>query len=104
MQSQAHEGNTESRWKRRPLRIRYGRRHTRGLEAELVNITCSPLHIRSPRVHVPPSILSVLPRTQKRNGPPVPPLQAALVLAYAPNQAAERPSRWAADYGLRERI
>ncbi len=31
-------------------------RHTHGLEVELGSITCSPLNIRSPWVHVPSSI------------------------------------------------
>ena len=35
-------------------------RNTRGLEAELVNITCSAMIIRNPRVHVPPSIFQSL--------------------------------------------
>ncbi len=38
---------------------------TRGLEAELVNVTRSPLQIRSPRVHVPPSIIPSFPGLSK---------------------------------------
>ena len=35
------------------LSIRYGQRHTRRRETELVSIACSTLHIRRRWVHVP---------------------------------------------------
>jgi len=52
--------------KRLPLSIRYGRRHTRGREPELENISCSPLHIRRPRVHVPPRIFPACAEITKK--------------------------------------
>ena len=49
-------------------------RHTRGVETEFVSITCSPLHIRTPRVHVPLRFLRKIRENQNRNGLPIKPL------------------------------
>ncbi|GEM_PF-6312952 len=54
------------------LSIRYGQRHTRELEARFVNITCSPLQIRSSRVHVPLRSSPVCRRCSKWYGQPIP--------------------------------
>jgi hypothetical protein len=76
MQSRAQRKQYGEPVKRLSLSVRFGQRHTRGLEAELVIITCSPLQIRSPRVHVPLPIFPALPRSpRKQNGTPMPPLQ-----------------------------
>jgi hypothetical protein len=53
------------------LSVRYGQRHTRGLEAELVSVTRSALQIRSPRVHVPPRPSRVAPGCPKWNSQPI---------------------------------
>ena len=50
-------------------------RHTRGLEAELVSITCSALQIRSPRVHVPLRFSQQSYECRIRYGVPIKPLQ-----------------------------
>ena len=50
-------------------------RHTRGIEAEFESITCSPLHIRIPRVHVPPRFSRKTRRDRSRNGVPIKPLK-----------------------------
>ena len=50
-------------------------RHTRGVETEFVSITCSPLHIRTPRVHVPLRFSRKIREGQNRNGLPIKPLQ-----------------------------
>jgi hypothetical protein len=100
MQSRAQRKQYGEPVRRLSLSVRYGQRHTRGLESRLVSIACSGLHVRSPRVHVPPPIFSVLPRSpRKRNGTPIPGLQSDLVLAVARNQAAEAQWRWAATGG-----
>jgi hypothetical protein len=75
MQSRAQRRQYGEPVKRLPLSIRYGQRHTRGLEAEFVNITCSPLKIRSPRVHVPLGSSPVSRVCPKWNGQPIKPLK-----------------------------
>ena len=65
MQSRAQRRQYGEPVERLSLSVRYGQRHTRGLEAELVNVTRSPLQIRSPRVHVPPSIIPSFPGLSK---------------------------------------
>jgi hypothetical protein len=75
MQSRAQRRQYGEPVRRHPLSVRYGQRHTRGLEAELVSITCSGLQVRSPRVHVPPPILPIPRELRKWNGPPIPALQ-----------------------------
>ena len=50
-------------------------RHTRGVESEFVSITCSPLHIRTPRVHVPLRFSRKIHEHQSQNGTPIKPLQ-----------------------------
>jgi hypothetical protein len=57
------------------LRIRYGLWYTRRCERKLVSISCSALHIRHRRAHVPHSILPSSGDHGKRNGPPVKALQ-----------------------------
>jgi len=59
------------------LSIRYGQRHTRGLEAELESVTRSPLQVRSPRVHVPLRSSRVASGCPKWNSPPISVLQSA---------------------------
>jgi hypothetical protein len=76
MQSRAQRRQYGEPVRRHPLSIRYGQRHTRGLEAELESITCSALQVRSPRVHVPPQDLPIPRELQKRNGPPISVLQS----------------------------
>jgi len=61
----------ESRYWRLPLSIRYGQRHTRGIEAEFESIKCSPLHIRIPRVHVPLRFSRQSHGCRIRNGVPI---------------------------------
>ena len=70
------------------LSVRYGQRHTRGLEAELVSVTRSPLQIRSPRVHVPLRSSRLASGCPKWNGQPIPPLQrtVASVALRAPSR------------------
>ena len=75
MQSRAQRRQYGEPVKRLPLSIRYGQWHTRGLEAEFVNITCSPLQIRSSRVHVPLGSSPVARGCPKWNGQPIKPLQ-----------------------------
>ena len=65
MQSRAQRRQYGEPVERLSLSVRYGQRHTRGLEAELVTVTRSPLQIRSPRVHVPPSIIPSFPGLSK---------------------------------------
>lgn len=64
--------------KRLPLSVRYGQRHTRGRENELVSITYSPLQVRRPRVHVPLRVSGIIRATRKRNSPPIPSLQRTI--------------------------
>jgi hypothetical protein len=75
MQSRAQRRQYGEPVKRHPLSVRYGQRHTRGLEAELESIPCSGLQVRSPRVHVPPPIFPVSRNFRKWNGPPIKALQ-----------------------------
>jgi hypothetical protein len=74
MQSRAQRKQYGEPVERLPLSIRYGQRHTRGLEARFVNITCSPLKIRSPRVHVPLGSSPVARGGPMWNGQPIKPL------------------------------
>ena len=76
MQSRAQRKQYGEPVRRHPLSVRYGQRHTRGLETELESIPCSTLQVRSPRVHVPPPILPITRELRKWNGPPIPALQA----------------------------
>jgi len=71
MQSRAQRRQYGEPVERLLLSIRYGQRHTRGLEARFVNITCSPLQIRSSRVHVPPGSSPVPRRCPRWNGQPI---------------------------------
>jgi hypothetical protein len=75
MQSRAQRRQYGEPVKRLSLSIRYGQRHTRELEARLVNITCSPLQIRSSRVHVPLRSSPVRRRCSKWYGQPIQALQ-----------------------------
>ncbi len=76
MQSRAQRRQYGEPVERLSLSIRYGQRHTRGLEAELVSVTRSTLHIRSPRVHVPLRSSRVASGCPKWNSQPIPALQA----------------------------
>ena len=53
MQSRAQRRQYGEPVERLSLSVRYGQRHTRGRETELVSITCSALQIRRRWVHVP---------------------------------------------------
>src|SRR6185503_4610629 len=53
MQSRAQRRQYGEPVRRLSLSVRYGQRHTRGLETELVSVTRSALQVRSSRVHVP---------------------------------------------------
>ena len=75
MQSRAQRRQYGEPVKRLSLSVRYGQRHTRGLEAELVIVTRSPLQIRSPRVHVPLRSSRVASGCPKWNSQPIQPLQ-----------------------------
>ena len=75
MQSRAQRRQYGEPVKRLSLSVRYGQRHTRGLEAELESVTRSPLQIRSPRVHVPLRSSRVAPGCPKWNSQPIKPLQ-----------------------------
>ena len=86
MQSRAQRRQYGEPVKRLSLSVRYGQRHTRGLEAELVNVTRSPLQVRSPRVHVPLRSSRVASGCPKWNSPPISPLQSGgCVGRYAPS-------------------
>ncbi len=72
------------------LRIRFGPRHTRGLGAELESIECSPLQIRSPRVHVPLPLPATNAGSKKATCLPIRPLQrtwSSLTLGTTPLNA-----------------
>ena len=57
------------------LSIRFGLRCSLRCERKLVNMSCSGLHIRHRRAHVPRSTLPVSEDHGKRDGPPVKALQ-----------------------------
>src|SRR5450631_2963773 len=75
MQSRAQRRQYGEPVERLSLSVRYGQRHTRGLEAELESVTRSALQIRSPRVHVPLRSSRVASGCPKRNSQPIKPLQ-----------------------------
>jgi hypothetical protein len=75
MQSRAQRRQYGEPVERLSLSVRYGQRHTRGLEAELVSVTRSALQIRSPRVHVPLRSSRVAPGCPKWNSQPIRALQ-----------------------------
>lgn len=70
------------------LRVRFGRRHIRGIETELESISCSPLQVRIPRVHAPLPVSQEVPLgSRKWNGQPIPPLRSdGRVGRYAPSR------------------
>ena len=78
MQSRAQRRQYGEPVRRLPLSIRYGQRHTREIEAEFESIKCSPLHIRIPRVHVPPLFSQQSHESRIRNGVPIKPLQRTI--------------------------
>ncbi len=88
MQSRAQRRQYGEPVERLSLSVRYGQRHTRGLEAELESVTRSALQIRSPRVHVPLRSSRVASGCPKWNSPPIPPLQqtGASVAQRAPSR------------------
>ncbi len=90
MQSRAQRRQYGEPVRRLSLSVRYGQRHARGLEAELVSVSRSALQIRSPRVHVPLRSSRVASSCPKWNSPPIKPLKTDG--RFAP--AAERRYRW----------
>ena len=74
MQSRAQRRQYGEPVERLSLSVRYGQRHTRGLEAELESVMRSALKIRSPRVHVPLRSSRVASGCPKWNGQPIPAL------------------------------
>jgi hypothetical protein len=71
MQSRAQRRQYGEPVERLSLSVRYGQRHTRGLETELVSVTRSALQVRSPRVHVPLRSSRVPSGCPNWNGQPV---------------------------------
>ena len=90
MQSRAQRRQYGEPVKRLSLRTRYGQRHTRGLEAELVNVTRSALQVRSPRVHVPLRSSRVVSGCPKWNSPPIRALQRTIALPRFARAGARR--------------
>jgi hypothetical protein len=74
MQSRAQRRQYGEPVERLSLSVRYGQRHTRGLETELVSVTRSALQVRSPRVHVPLRSSRVPSGCPNWNGQPIPAL------------------------------
>ena len=71
MQSRAQRRQYGEPVRRLSLSVRFGQRHTRGLEAELESVTRSALQIRSPRVHVPLRSSRAASGCPKWNSPPI---------------------------------